>query len=76
MAERHLALAVVRRFKGLTREERIARIEKLAGSSPEDERFVRETFPGLYREAFLSLRRVAGGHPGASRRHMRTGRRR
>jgi hypothetical protein len=55
MAEKHLAAAIARRFRKMSREERIAKVRKLAASSVEDERFVRRTFPALFLEA---VRRV------------------
>jgi len=61
MAEKHLAAAITQRFAGMSRKERVAKIRKLAGASAADEKFVRETFPDLYREAFVSLRRAAVG---------------
>jgi len=51
MAEKHLIAAVTRRFEGMSRTERIAKIKKLADESPEDKKFIRQTFPDLYREA-------------------------
>jgi hypothetical protein len=60
----------------MTRQERIAKVRKLAGASLEDEKFIRETFPDLYREAFLSPRPAAGGRSGSTRRRARSGARR
>lgn len=76
MAEKHLAAAITRRFAGMSRKERVAKIRKLASASAEDEKFVRETFPDLYQEAFFSPRRVAGGRSESSRRRARSGARR
>jgi hypothetical protein len=52
MSEKQLVAAIDQRFRALNRLERIAKIRELAGESAEDERFIRKTFPGLYREAF------------------------
>ena len=76
MAEKHLAKAVARRLKAMAGKERLAKIRKLASASPEDEKFVRETFPDLYREAFLNPRRVAGARSGSSRPRARSAARR
>ena len=65
MAERHFKAAILRRFKSMKRLDRIAAVRKLASGSAEDEAFVRDTFPDLYREAFLSQRRAAGASPAA-----------
>ena len=46
--------------------ERIAAVRKLAGGSTEDEAFVRDFFPDLYRQAFLSPRRAEGGRSGSA----------
>ena len=56
MAEKHLIAAVTRRFEGMNRTERIAKVRKLAATSAADKKFVREAFPDLYREAFPSRR--------------------
>ena len=56
MAEKHLIAAVTRRFEGMSRSERIAKIKKLADESPEDKKFIRQTFPDLYREAHSANR--------------------
>jgi hypothetical protein len=45
----------------MNRRERIAKIRKLASTSPEDDRFIHKTFPELYREAFQAERRGADG---------------
>ncbi len=76
MAERHLAAAITQRFAGMSRNERVAKIRKLASASPADKKFIRETFPDLYREAFLTPRHVAGGRSESSRRRARSGARR
>ncbi len=76
MAEKHLAAAIVERFAGMSRKERVAKIRKLASASAGDEKFIRETFPDLYREAFLSPRPVAGGRSESGRRRARSGARR
>jgi hypothetical protein len=52
MSQKQLAAAIDQRFRSMNRRERIAKIRKLAGASPEDDRFIRKTFPKLYREAF------------------------
>jgi hypothetical protein len=52
MSEKQLAAAIDNRFRSMNRRERIAKIRKLAGGSSEDDRFIRKTFPELYREAF------------------------
>jgi hypothetical protein len=76
MAEKHLAAAVARRLAGMSRTERVAKVKKLAGASAEDAKFIRETFPELYREAFLSPRRAVGGRSESVRRRGRSGARR
>jgi hypothetical protein len=75
MAEKHLVTAIARRFAGMTRKERVTKVRKLASTSAADEKFVRETFPDLYREAFASPR-VAGERSGANRRRGRAATRR
>ena len=75
MAEKHLTGAIAERLKALSRKDRVAKVRKLANASPEDENFVRETFPDLYKEAF-SPRRAAGGRSVAGRRSARSGARR
>jgi hypothetical protein len=52
MSQKQLAAAIDQRFRSMNRSERIAKIRKLASASPEDDRFIRKTFPELYREAF------------------------
>jgi hypothetical protein len=76
MSEKHLASAITRRLKNLSRKERIAKIKRLASASTEDEKFVRETFPDLYREALLSPGRAAGARSGLARRRARSEERR
>jgi hypothetical protein len=73
MAEKHLIAAVTRRFQGMSRSERIAKIRKLAAGSAQDKKFIRQTFPDLYREAFLSRRPVAGVRSESGRRRARAG---
>lgn len=73
MAEKHLIAAVTRRFEGMSRTERIAKIKKLADGSPEDKKFVRQTFPDLYREAFPKRRPVAGVRSESRQRRVRSG---
>jgi hypothetical protein len=72
MSEKHLASAIVRRLNTLSHKERIAKIKRLAAASAEDEKFVRETFPDLYREALLNPRPAAGVCSRSSRRHVRS----
>ncbi len=76
MAEKHLAAAITKRFAGVSRKDRVAKIRKLAGASAEDEKFVRETFPDLYREAFLTPRRAAGERSELGQQRARSGARR
>jgi hypothetical protein len=76
MAEKHLTAAITQRLKTLSRRERVAKVKKLAGASAEDEKFIRDTFPDLYREAFLSPRPLAGGRSESGRRRGRSGARR
>jgi len=76
MSEKHLTAAITKRFAGMSRKERVAKIRKLAEASAEDEKFVRETFPDLYREAFLTPRRAAGGRSGSGQQRARSGARR
>jgi len=52
MSQKQLVAVIDRRFRALNRQERITKMRELAGESAEDERFVRKTFPELYREAF------------------------
>ena len=55
MAEKHLIAAIEKRFKALKRHDRIAAVRRMASDLAEDEAFVRDFFPALYREAFLNL---------------------
>jgi hypothetical protein len=76
MAQKHLVAAIKQRFAGMSRAERVAKIRKLASPSSEDEKFVRQNFPDLYREAFLTPRRAAGVRSESSPRRARSGARR
>jgi hypothetical protein len=71
MSEKHLIAAIGERFKTLKKSERIVAVRRLASGSAEDEAFVRDVFPDLYREAFLSPRRVAGGRSRSTRQRAR-----
>jgi hypothetical protein len=51
MAGKDLIGAILKRFKGMKQQERIATIRELASGSAEDEAFARDFFPELYREA-------------------------
>jgi hypothetical protein len=73
MSQKRIVAAIDLRFRSMNRRERIARIRKLAGASPEDERFIRKTFPELYREAFQTTRRGAGARPESGRKRARAG---
>jgi len=73
MSQKQLTAAIDQRFRSMNRRERIAKIRKLAGASPEDERFIRKTFPELYREAFQVKHRGAGVNSGSVRKRERTG---
>ena len=73
MAEKHLIAAVTHRFQGMSRTERIAKIKKLAEASVEDKKFIRQTFPELYREAFPKRRPVAGVRSESGQRRVRSG---
>jgi len=73
MSQKQLATAIDRRFRSMNRKERIAKIRKLASASPEDDRFIRKTFPELYREAFQVTRRGAGVRSGSARKRARAG---
>jgi len=44
MRQKQLAAAIDRRFRSMKRRERIKKIRKLAGASPEDDLFLRRTF--------------------------------
>lgn len=68
MAEKHLIAAVARRFEGMSRTERIAKIRKLAQASSGDKIFIRETFPDLYREAYSAKTVATGWHSRAAAR--------
>jgi hypothetical protein len=52
MSQKQLVAAIDQRFRALNRRERTTKIRELASASPEDDRFIRKTFPELYREAF------------------------
>ena len=71
MSAKDLTKAVAQRFAGMGKRDLIAKIRKLAGASPADAKFMRETFPELYREAFVTSSRVAGGRSAAGRRRAR-----
>ena len=71
MSAKSLAKAVAQRFAGMGKRERIAKIRKLAGASSADAKFMQETFPELYREAFLTSSRGAGARSAAGRRRAR-----
>lgn len=73
MSQKDLAAAIDQRFRSMNRRERIAKIRKLAGASPEDDRFIRKTFPELYREAFQSIRRGAGARSQSDRKRALAG---
>ena len=73
MSQKQLAAAIDQRFRSMNRRERIAKIRKLASASPEDDRFIRKTFPELYREAFQITRRAAGVRSGSGRKRERAG---
>ncbi|MGC2526746.1 MAG: hypothetical protein WA639_03300 [Candidatus Acidiferrum sp.] len=76
MAEKHLIAAVTRKFKSMSRSERIVKIRTLTAASPEDKKFLREAFPELYREAFVSRRPAAGVRSESGRRRTQSGARR
>ena len=76
MAQKHLTMAITRRLTALNRKDRVAKVKKLASASAEDEKFIRETFPDLYREAFLTPRRAVGVRSELARRRARPGARR
>lgn len=73
MSQKQLVAAIDQRFRALNRRERITKIRELASESAEDDRFMRNTFPELYREAFQTTRRGAGVRSGAARKHARAG---
>jgi hypothetical protein len=60
MSQKQLVAEIDQQFRTLNRRERIAKIRELAGDSPEDDRFIRKTFPELYREAFPVTKRRNG----------------
>jgi len=68
MSAKDLAKAVAQRFAGMGKRERIAKVRKLAGASPADAKFMRESFPEFYREAFVTSSRGAGARSAAGRR--------
>jgi hypothetical protein len=72
MAEKHLIAAIAKKFEGMSRKERVAKVRKLAATSSNDKKFVRETFPDLYREAFTSGRRAAGVRSESARPRARS----
>jgi hypothetical protein len=76
MAEKHLIAAIVKKLEGMPRRDRVAKIRKLACTSSDDEKFVRETFPDLYKEAFTSDRRVVGVRSESTRPRARSAARR
>ncbi len=67
MAEKHLAAAITRRFAGMSRKERVAKIRNLAGASAKDEKFIRERFGDFYQEAFLTDCRASRKPMGAAK---------
>lgn len=71
MSAKGLAEAVAKRFDGMRKRERIAKIRKLAGASPDDAKFIRETFREFYREAFVTSARGAGARLAPARRRAR-----
>jgi len=73
MSQKQLAAAIDRRFRLMNRRERIAKIRKLAGASPEDDHFIRKTFPELYSEAFEVKHRGVGVRSGSVRKRERAG---
>ncbi len=73
MSQKQLAVAIDKRFRSMNRRERIAKIRKLASASPEDDRFIRKTFPELYREAFQITHRAADVRSGSVRKRGRAG---
>jgi len=73
MSQKQLAAAIDKRFRSMNRRERIAMIRRLAGASPEGDRFIRKTFPELYREAFQTSRRAAGARSGSIRKRGQAG---
>jgi hypothetical protein len=73
MSQKQLAAAIDQRFRSMNRRERIAKIRKLAGASPEDDRFIRKAFPELYREAFEVKRRGVGVRSVSGQKRGRAG---
>lgn len=76
MSQKQLAAAIDRRFRSMNRTERVAKIRKLASASPEDDRFIRRTFPELYREAFEIKRPAVGVRSGSVQKRERVAGRR
>jgi len=68
MSQKQLAAVIDRRFRAMSRKERIKKIRKLASASREDDLFIRKTFPELYREAFQATRREVGARSGSTRK--------
>jgi hypothetical protein len=58
MSEKQPTAAIDQGFRAMNRGERIAKIRELTDESVEDDRFIRKTFPELYREAFPADRRA------------------
>jgi hypothetical protein len=71
MATKHLIVAVARRFESMSRPDRIGKIKKLVAASAEDKKFIRQTFPGLYREAYSTKKAATGSHVRAAGRRAR-----
>jgi len=71
MSAKDLAKAVAQRFAGMSKRDGITKVHKLAGASAADAKFMRETFPELFREAFITSSRGAGGRSAAGRRRSR-----
>lgn len=76
MAEKHLIAAIAKKLEGMSRTERVAKVRKLASTSAGDDKFVREAFPDLYKEAFTSDRRAVGVRSESSRPRARSAGRR
>jgi hypothetical protein len=66
MPEKHLIAAIEKRFKALKRHDRIAAVRRMPSDSAEDEAFVCDFFPALYREAFLNHRHAVRARDQAS----------
>jgi hypothetical protein len=47
----HLLTAIAKKYACLSTGERIKKVRKLVGKSPENKRFIRKYFPDLYDEA-------------------------